>query len=54
MSFGKHHEGYEMSEKQTEMKCPNCLKENTMLVKSWYMSFNRCLECNYEWEKVKR
>ena len=34
-----------------KVKCPNCLKKNTMTTKSWYMKFNRCLDCKYEWEK---
>ncbi len=33
------------------MKCPNCLKENIELTKSWYMKFNRCLDCKFEWER---
>lgn len=32
------------------MKCPNCLKNNIETNKSWYMSFNKCLDCKYEWE----
>ncbi len=32
------------------MICPNCLKENIKTNKSWLVSFNKCDDCNFEWE----
>ena len=33
------------------MKCPNCLKTDISIKLNWYMSFYKCEDCKFEWEK---